>query len=143
MQTTSAARLPRIMHRSAGAVVIDQGRCLALRHGRDWVFPKGHVERGEPAEEAARREVLEETGLDVTIVGFLGTTMYEFRSPDGMENRKRVDWYLARPTGGALRLEPRFRAYAYLTQAEAEKRLTFRDDRELVGRAFELHLHRP
>jgi 8-oxo-dGTP pyrophosphatase MutT (NUDIX family) len=54
-------------HRAAGAVVFrrsDRGiRLLALRAYKNWDFPKGLVEPGEDALAAARREVLEETGL--------------------------------------------------------------------------------
>ena len=53
---------------SAGGVVVrmDQGRPLFLlirdSYG-NWGFPKGHLERGERADTAALREVMEETGL--------------------------------------------------------------------------------
>ena len=54
-------------HRAAGAVVFrrsDHGiRLLVLRAYKNWDFPKGLIEPGEDALAAARREVLEETGL--------------------------------------------------------------------------------
>jgi 8-oxo-dGTP pyrophosphatase MutT (NUDIX family) len=54
-------------HRAAGAVIFrrsDRGiRLLVLRAYRNWDFPKGLIEPGEDALAAARREVLEETGL--------------------------------------------------------------------------------
>lgn len=55
-----------------GVAVIDQGRLLLVKRGRDpgkglWAVPGGKVRRGEPITEAARREVLEETGLVVEI----------------------------------------------------------------------------
>lgn len=50
--------------RQAGGVVI-LGDKVVLRRTRagEWVFPKGHIEAGETAEEAARREIEEELGL--------------------------------------------------------------------------------
>lgn len=58
----------------AVAVLIEhQGRVLLGRRGPGtreagrWSFPAGFVERGEPVEEAARREVREEVGLDVKL----------------------------------------------------------------------------
>ena len=59
---------------SAGGVVFRrdaEGRPLFLLirdSYQNWGFPKGHVEAGEPPAEAARREVAEETGLDVLIL---------------------------------------------------------------------------
>ena len=54
-------------HRAAGAVIFrrsDRGiRLLVLRAYKNWDFPKGLIESGEDALAAARREVLEETGL--------------------------------------------------------------------------------
>jgi 8-oxo-dGTP pyrophosphatase MutT (NUDIX family) len=54
---------------SAGGVVFRReagiARFLLIRDSyRNWGFPKGHLEPGEPPAEAARREVMEETGLD-------------------------------------------------------------------------------
>ncbi len=58
----------------AVAVLIGQGNCILLgkrgEHTRQpgrWSFPSGFVERGEVVEEAARRETLEETGLEVEL----------------------------------------------------------------------------
>jgi 8-oxo-dGTP pyrophosphatase MutT (NUDIX family) len=54
---------------SAGGVVLRKGsdgeaRFLLIRDSyRNWGFPKGHLEPGEPPVEAARREIAEETGL--------------------------------------------------------------------------------
>jgi ADP-ribose pyrophosphatase YjhB (NUDIX family) len=55
---------------TAGAVVLDkEGRVLLLKHvfrpGSGWGIPGGFLERGEQPEEAIRREVLEETGLEL------------------------------------------------------------------------------
>lgn len=51
---------------------MDDGKILLVQRGRDpgrglWAVPGGKVRHGEPMKEAARREVLEETGLDVDV----------------------------------------------------------------------------
>ncbi len=59
--------------KSCGAVVYCEkddriNYLLVCEHGGYWVFPKGHVECGESEQDTARREIREETGLDVTFV---------------------------------------------------------------------------
>jgi 8-oxo-dGTP diphosphatase len=46
---------------------------VRLRKDKSWVLPKGKLKRGEDALVGARREVMEETGYDVSIEGFLGS----------------------------------------------------------------------
>jgi len=61
-----------------GAVISDDsGRIVVIQRGRPpsrwlWSLPGGRVETGETPDEAVVREVLEETGLDVTLTGVLG-----------------------------------------------------------------------
>ncbi len=63
----STAIVPSVPNRSAGAVVFrrtEQGiRLLVLRAYANWDFPKGVIEPGETQFDAAKREVLEETGI--------------------------------------------------------------------------------
>ena len=71
-----------------------------------WVLPKGRPESGESSEEAARREVFEETGLSTRIVCHLGDVRYRFRA-NGSQLSKRVDHYLMAVTSGKLRHNPK------------------------------------
>ena len=51
-------------YESAGGIVVNNGKiCLVLQPGKTWCCPKGRIENGEAPEEAARREIREETGL--------------------------------------------------------------------------------
>lgn len=52
--------------KSAGAVIINDKKVLLLHYSSGhWDFPKGHIEKGETELETAKREVKEETGLDI------------------------------------------------------------------------------
>ena len=62
---------------AVGAVIVRDGSILMVRRGREparglWSIPGGRLERGESIADAVRREVREETGLDVEVGGLLG-----------------------------------------------------------------------
>ncbi len=50
--------------KTAGGVVVNGDKVVVVsQHGNSWSLPKGHVEQGEDEQAAARREIVEETGL--------------------------------------------------------------------------------
>ena len=67
---------------AAGGIVLRQEdtplfAVVRLRKRNEWVLPKGKLDDGEAPRDAAEREVLEETGHDVSVHEFLGTLVYE------------------------------------------------------------------
>jgi 8-oxo-dGTP pyrophosphatase MutT (NUDIX family) len=102
----------------------------ARRQPSQWVFPKGHIESGESATDAAIREVMEEAGVEARVVGPLGAT--EFLTARGIV---RAQFYLMTfvaegPTGEGRRR-------VWLTAAEAQRALPYEDTRLLIARAAE------
>jgi 8-oxo-dGTP pyrophosphatase MutT (NUDIX family) len=67
----------------------------------EWCIPKGHLEQDETSEQAAIREVFEETGLEAQIIQHLGEVNYQFIQ-DGSKISKTVHVYLMQQTGGEL-----------------------------------------
>ena len=62
---------------SCGGVVIFRGKILVLYKSyknkyEGWVLPKGTVEAGEEFKDTAAREVLEETGVQASIIKYVG-----------------------------------------------------------------------
>ncbi|MEH2614159.1 NUDIX hydrolase [Bradyrhizobium sp. AZCC 1693] len=69
---------------AAGGIVLRQAESplvavVRLRKGNEWCLPKGKLDHGETPRTAAEREVMEETGHDVSVHEFLGTLVYETR----------------------------------------------------------------
>lgn len=105
-------RLTRVEETSAGGFVLAQDGSLRValigrqtRTGRiDWCVPKGHPEGEENLEQAAIRELAEETGLEVEIIEALGDIKYEFSAGNKLIS-KTVHHFLMRQTGGYLTVE--------------------------------------
>lgn len=82
---------------SAGGVVVLGNAILLLRkYNGDWVLPKGKVEKGETHEQAALREVREETGVKAQIGKYLGEIHYTYKEnwDESKGVHKIVFWYL-------------------------------------------------
>ncbi len=87
---------------AGGAVVDDRGRTLMIHRNGRWDLPKGHVEPGESAEQAAEREIEEETGVAARIVRPLCSTMHAYWfPPTGRWELKRTHWFLLSPLRAA------------------------------------------
>lgn len=80
---------------SAGGVVLHNGKVLVIGSAiRNSVgLPKGHIDEGESLEQTAAREVKEETGYDVEVVGKLAEYTYEFDWTDGKHYIKTVTYF--------------------------------------------------
>ncbi len=133
--------LPRRRERSAGCVVANaEGKVLLLRRADEdlWCLPKGRVDPGETDEEAAIREVHEETGLRAKILRRLPEVHYSFHRPAELENvDKSVQYFLAEAVGGRVRPEPGFDEARWCTRAEALRLLHYDNDRRVVRAAFD------
>lgn len=131
---------------SAGGVVFRRGEqgvevvLCGRAHEGLWALPKGTPERGESVEQTARREVSEETGLGVEIVGVLGTIAYEFARPaQGVRFEKTVHHFLMRPngTGGVDQHDREYDRVEWFAAAEALRLVTHRNEATIVRRALD------
>lgn len=87
---------------AAGGIVLRRAEpplvaVVRLRKRNEWVLPKGKLDDGETPRAAAEREVMEETGHDVSVHEFLGTLVYESRG-----GSKVVHYWRMEARGGAV-----------------------------------------
>lgn len=133
-------RKTRNEHSSGGAVLtvrngIPHVALIATRGRTRWGLPKGAVGEGETSEQAAVREVREETGLDAEIVKLLDTIEYFFRAGDTLIH-KRVDFYLMRYVAGELTPQlSEVDDVEWVELSEAISRASFESEKKLLESA--------
>lgn len=120
---------------AAGGVVVRRdggGARVAIVHRpkyEDWTLPKGKLEPGESFEQAALREVEEETGLRCELGPELGSTSYA----DRHGRSKLVRYWEMTPSGGEFSPNREVDELRWVTPDEARASLTYEHDRELVA----------
>jgi 8-oxo-dGTP diphosphatase len=127
--------------RAAGGVVVRDGRVAVVHRPRydDWSVPKGKLDEGEGFEEAALREVLEETGLRCVLREELEATHYH----DRKGRPKVVRYWRMEVQGGEFTPNDEVDELRWLAPEEARAHLTYDRDRENVLTAIRLAAERP
>jgi 8-oxo-dGTP diphosphatase len=118
---------------AAGGLVLRDGPEIAVVHRPrydDWSLPKGKLDPGEDFEQAALREVEEETGLTCRIKGTLGDTSYH----DKRGRPKLVRYFQMTPEEGEFAPNDEVDELRWLSPQEATDLLSYDFDRELVAK---------
>jgi 8-oxo-dGTP pyrophosphatase MutT (NUDIX family) len=126
---------------SAGGVVVRRFRgrpfiaAVRLKGGTVLALPKGHIDGGESAAEAAAREVREETGVEGELVEKLGDVKYWYQR-EGQRVFKVVSFFLFRYLRGSVRdHDHEVDSAEWVPLAEAPGLLAYRGEREMAETA--------
>ncbi|WP_101773909.1 NUDIX hydrolase [Peptostreptococcus faecalis] len=127
---------------SAGGVVVFGNTILLLRkYNGDWVLPKGKVEKGETHEQAALREVKEETGVKANIDKYLGEIHYTYKENWDQSKgvHKIVFWYLMNTTNmdTVPQKEEGFVEAKFLHMDRVTDMARYDDEKEIIKVALE------
>ena len=133
----------RVDEVSAGGLVIDTTGTKGLLIGRYdhkdatgkrvlWSLPKGHIEEGETPEQAAIREVAEETGINSAITRSLGVIDFWFMA-SGKRIQQTVDHFLFTEVDGILApQESEVDKVSWFPLEEIVDRLAYPDEKKLI-----------
>lgn len=139
----------RVDEVSAGGLVVDATGTKGLLIGRIdakdvnrerllWSLPKGHIEEGETPEQAAVREVKEETGIESEIDKSLGVIDFWFMA-SGKRIHKTVHHFLFKETGGVIAPQvSEVDDVRWFPLDEIVGKLAYPDEKKLIARSKDL-----
>lgn len=121
---------------SAGGLVVDNGKVLIiktknLKKDEVYTFPKGKIAQGEKPEDAALREVQEETGYKCEITKRIDKVEY-FYKREGQLIKKVVYWFLMKPVEKVGEHDKEILDVFWKEINETERILTYKSDKEMI-----------
>lgn len=124
------------LEKSCGAVIYRMSgealEFLAIKSKKNghWGFPKGHMEKGETEKETAKREVLEETGLSITIIDEFRAEV-EYKVTDNI--LKKVVYFIGMTSEYSVSIQQEeVEEYRWQSFADMLDLLTFETDKKVL-----------
>ncbi len=129
---------------SAGGIIFNaQNQVLICQpSGSDyWQFPKGHIEKGESAQQAAIREVKEEVGVEAEIIAKAGESKYVYTSPEGDKIFKLVTIFAMNYLSGDIsKHDWEMQEVIWASPEQALDQLSFSNDKQLLQKALSIKI---
>ena len=121
--------------KACGCIIIEDGKTLLVHDtNNNWGFPKGHVEAGETEIETAKREVKEETNIDV-VIDPNKRFVDEYITDKGVA--KKVVFFLAQKIGGEEQMqEEEVKTMGWFPLEEAFNVITYENTKEILRKAL-------
>ena len=118
-----------------GCIIVENNKVLLVQESEGhWGLPKGHVEENETEEETAKREVKEETNLDVKIDL---SKKFELNYIIDDEIDKTVYFFPAKVIGGEIkRQESEINEIKWVSIDEATSVISYDNAKEMLGNAL-------
>jgi|SRR3989338_4922304 len=131
---------------SAGGIVYRKGEkkvfiLMIKDHNDKWTFPKGAIEKGESKEQAALREVQEETGIKAEIIDKLDDNKFFF-TRDGEKVFKIVHLFLMRTEQKELRAQWEVKDVKWFDIDDVLKNIGYKNQADIIKKAIEKVNHR-
>ena len=122
--------------KSCGCIIINKDKVLLIKHNKGhWDFPKGHVEKGETEIQTAKREVKEETNLDVEIDE---KSRYVVQYITDLNTDKQVVYFLAKNTSSnIIPQEAEVQEIKWVLLEDAENIITYDTSKKLIRKVIE------
>lgn len=127
----------------AGGVIFYKGKVLIIKRASDedvlpdlWELPSGKKEPLENITDTCKREVKEETGIDVEIIKLLNAFNFVVEKPDETRDVTEID-FLTKPAGPAeVKLSSEHQAFAWITEQEIDNYDISKETKEVIRLAF-------
>ncbi|WP_195940602.1 NUDIX domain-containing protein [Romboutsia sp. 1001713B170131_170501_G6] len=123
-----------IVRHCAGGVVFYANKVLLIKNDRgEWTLPKGKIFNGELKTESAILSVKQETGVEGTVLGVAGDSMYEFFSRSRQQQVcNSVTWYIMETSDTSCVLNKELLDGGFFKIKDALEQLTHKKEKSLV-----------
>lgn len=128
---------------AVAGIIIQNGKVLILQRGDNdvylpglWEIPSGKREPSEKTVDGCKREVEEETGLEVEVGKMVGSFKYRVEKPEGIRNVTQIN-FLVKPIGEIkVKLSSEHQNFAWIREGETDKYNITKETKEIIRKAF-------
>ncbi|WP_161982031.1 NUDIX hydrolase [Dictyobacter alpinus] len=126
------------IHEGSDRLISMEVVLVGRSHAGIWALPKGTPQPGETVEQVALREAQEETGLQVELIAYIGSTSYSFVR-EQVRYHKQVRHFLLEAVGGDTALhDHEYDLVEWFPLYEASRRLTYQNEVNILYQAEEM-----